>query len=148
MTTTVSMKAGVFPGESYETVRYPSDEIRLRVIDAGNVQVTEYSSEDREGPPAHSHEWDELEYVIDGQVEFLVGGRWILASAGAVQMLPAGEPHSVRVPAGRARLLMVTIGAPYDGFARELAALQARPSPASAAELIAVGARHGVRLAR
>lgn len=59
-------------------------------------------------------------------------------------MLPAGAAHSVRVPEGSARLLMITIGAPYDGFARDLAARYER-NP-SGAEVAATAMRHGVQL--
>ncbi|MGE3287616.1 MAG: hypothetical protein AB7J32_16175 [Pseudonocardia sp.] len=63
-----------------------------------------------------------------------------------MQLLPAGEPHSVRVPHGRARLVMVTIGAPYDASARDMARLFA--ATASPAEVAEVACRHGVRLGR
>ncbi|HSN75922.1 MAG TPA: hypothetical protein VL334_12680 [Anaerolineae bacterium] len=53
--------------------------------------------------------------------------------------------HSVRVPEGSARLLYVTIGAPYDGFARELAALYAS-GQADSSSVVAAANRHGVRL--
>jgi quercetin dioxygenase-like cupin family protein len=142
----VQMPAKVFGGEQFETISYPTDEIRLRVTEAGEVQVVEYRSEDREGPPAHSHPWHELEYVIEGDVEFQVDGTWTRCGPGSVQLLPAGVPHSVRVPQGSARVLMVTLGAPYDGFARELAALYAQPST-TIADVIDVAARHGVHLA-
>lgn len=140
----VQMPAKVVGGEQFETISYPTDEIRLRVTESGEVQVVEYISEDREGPPAHSHPWHELEYVIEGEVEFQVDGTWTRCGPGSVQLLPAGVPHSVRVPQGSARVLMVTLGAPYDGFARELADLYAKPSMTTA-DVIAVAARHGVR---
>lgn len=60
-------------------------------------------------------------------------------------MLPAGVAHSVRVPEGSARLLYVTIGAPYDGFARELAALYAS-GQVDLASVVAIANRHGERL--
>lgn len=143
--TTVRMSPAVIGGDRFETVHYPADEIRLRVTDGGNVQVVEYLSTDRDGPPAHYHPWDELEYVIAGEVEFNVGGEWIRGGPGTVQMLP-GSPHSVRVPHGEARLLMVTIGAPFAGFSRDLGALYARGAPELSA-LVEVAHRHGVRLA-
>lgn len=142
--TMIDMKAAVIDGASYETIRYPTDEILLRVVGMGNLQVAEFSSEDREGPPPHRHEWDEVEYVIEGTVEFWMDGKWISASPGSVQTLPAGKAHSLRVPEGKARLLMVTIGAPYDGFARDLADLYAKG--ASTVEVVETAARHGVRL--
>lgn len=143
--TTVQMTAGIFDGRQYETVRYPADEILLRVTSAGNVQVTEYISTDRQGPPAHSHLWHEIEYVIEGEVEFYLNGEWIRGGPGTVQMLPAGVAHTVRVPNGSARLLYITIGASYDGFARELSALYAE-GKASLESIVAVAHRHGLRL--
>jgi quercetin dioxygenase-like cupin family protein len=134
----------VVPADRCESLRIGSDHVLLRVTAAGAVQVVEYTSDDRIGPPQHSHPWDEIEYVIDGAVEFYVNGAWHRAQAGAVQVLPAGAAHSVRVPSGTARVLMVTIGAPYDGFARDLAGLTTPPDGDS---VVDVAARHGVRLA-
>jgi quercetin dioxygenase-like cupin family protein len=141
----LEMRAGVVDGASYETIRYPSDEIMLRVTDHGAVQVTEYVSQDREGGPVHAHEWDEIEYVIEGEAEFWINDAWTRGGPGTVQMLPAGTAHNVRIPEGTARLLMVTIGTPYDGFARDVAALYERGEPATD-DIIATAARHGVRL--
>jgi hypothetical protein len=47
--TDVQMTAGVTTGDQFETLRYPDDEILLRVTQGGNVQVIEYISRDREG---------------------------------------------------------------------------------------------------
>jgi quercetin dioxygenase-like cupin family protein len=141
----VQMTAVIIDGQQFETVHYPDDEIRLRVTDSGNVQVIEYLSTDRQGPPAHDHPWHELEYVIEGNVEFYLRGNWIAGGPGTVQMLPAGEAHSVRVPEGTARLLMITIGAPFAGMSRELAALYGSGA-ADRESIIAVANCHGVRL--
>jgi quercetin dioxygenase-like cupin family protein len=139
------MTAGVTPGDQFEAVDYPDDQILLRVTQGGNVQVVEYISTDREGPPPHAHPWHEIEYVIEGEVEFYVNGQWRQGGPGAVQMLPAGASHSVRVPAGTARLLYITIGPPYDGMARELSALYASGS-ASLPGILEIAQRHGLRL--
>jgi quercetin dioxygenase-like cupin family protein len=143
--TDVQITAGVTPGDQFETVRYPDDQILLRVTSGGNVQVIEYISTDREGPPPHFHPWHEVEFVIEGEVEFYVNGSWTRGGPGTVQMLPAGASHSVRVPNGTARLLYVTIGAPYDGMARELAALYASGT-ADLPRIIEIAHRHGVQL--
>jgi hypothetical protein len=60
-------------------------------------------------------------------------------------MLPAGASHSVRVPNGTARLLYITIGPPYDGLARELAALYAS-GKADLPNIVEIAHRHGLRL--
>ena len=46
------------------------------------------------GPGAHSHEAnEELFYVIDGTMSFLVGDRWIDVAAGTFLRIPAGMTH-------------------------------------------------------
>ncbi|HET7726501.1 MAG TPA: cupin domain-containing protein [Candidatus Limnocylindrales bacterium] len=140
----LAMRAGVVDGAAFERHELFGDEVLLRVVDAGDVEVIEYRSEDRDGPPAHAHPWDEIEYVIEGAVDFLVGETWTRAPAGSVQMLPRGVPHSVRVPSGSARLLFVTIGAPYAGFAREVSALGAAGYPA-VDRLLEIARRHGLQ---
>ncbi|MEI2688882.1 MAG: cupin domain-containing protein [Anaerolineae bacterium] len=143
--TTVQMTAEIVDGGRFETVHYPDDEIMLRVTGGGNVQVIEYHSTDREGPPPHYHPWHEIEFVVEGEVEFYVNGQWTRGGPGTVQMLPAGAAHSVRVPQGKAKLLYVTIGAPYDGFARELSAPYAA-GQVTLEGVVAIANRHGVYL--
>jgi quercetin dioxygenase-like cupin family protein len=140
------MQAGTIDGSAPERLSVVGDEVLLRVADAGDVEVVEYVSSDREGPPPHSHAWDEIEYVIEGEVEFLVGERWTRGGPGTVQMLPRGVAHAVRIPTGTARILMITMGSPYAGFAREVAELGVAgyPDPAT---LIEIAGRHGLRLA-
>lgn len=138
------ISAAVVDGTAYETVHYPADELLLRVAE-GAIHVTEYISTDREGPPPHSHLWDEVEYVIEGEVEFYQKGRWTRGGPGTVQMLPAGVAHSVRVPSGTARLLMITIGAPFAPMARELSSHFSTPD-ADMAGLVAIATRYGLRL--
>ena len=139
------IEAGIVPGSDSELIEYPDDKIYLRAAGKGDIQVVEFWSMDREGPPAHSHPWDEIELVIEGEVEFLVGEEWSGGGPGTVQLLPKGVPHSVRVPRGTARIVMVTIGAPYDGFARDMARLFAENAPLQ--EIAEAAGRHGIRLA-
>ena len=106
-------------GEHAELIRYPTDEIWLRAVAHGDIQVADYRSEDRDGPPAHSHPWDEAQIVVEGEAEFRIGdGDRIRGGSGSVQLLPKGVPHAIRVPEGSARIIQVSIGAPYDAFAQ------------------------------
>ena len=135
----------VLLGDEAELVKYPADEIWLRAVGHGDVQVADYRSEDRDGPPAHSHPWDEVQIVVDGEAEFRVGDAdWVRGGSGTVQLLPQGVPHSIRVPTGSARLIQVSIGAPYDGFAREMASLFKSGAPLE--KVVEAAGRHGVRL--
>jgi hypothetical protein len=134
----------VLLGEDAELIRYPADEIWLRAVGHGDVQVADYRSEDRDGPPAHSHPWDEVQIVVEGQAEFRIGdGDWIRGGSGSVQLLPRGVAHAIRVPDGVARIIQVSIGAPYDGFARDMARLMA--AGVGLDEIVQAARRHGVQ---
>ena len=48
----------------------------------------------RPGPGAHSHDAnEELFYVVEGTMTFLVGDQWIDAAAGTFLRIPAGVTH-------------------------------------------------------
>jgi mannose-6-phosphate isomerase-like protein (cupin superfamily) len=136
----VDMQPRVVRGE--ETIHYPTDQIHLRGVGQGNVQVVEYVSCDRDGSPRHAHECDEIDVLVEDEVEFTIGDDVTLAGPGAVQYVPAGVAHTVRLPAGEARVLMVTIGPRYDGFAREMARLFA--AGAALVDIASAANRFGV----
>ena len=45
------------------------------------------------GPGAHSHEEDDVFYVLEGTMSFLVGGAWFDAPRGSLVIAPAGVEH-------------------------------------------------------
>ena len=45
------------------------------------------------GPGAHSHAEDDIFYVIDGTMSFLLGERWIDAPRGSFILAPGGLTH-------------------------------------------------------
>ncbi len=45
------------------------------------------------GPGAHSHDEDDVFFVIEGTMSFFVGGRWIDAAKGSLVIAPGGTPH-------------------------------------------------------
>jgi quercetin dioxygenase-like cupin family protein len=136
--------AALVRGEDAEVLQSPTDLIRLLVTDRGDVQVAEITSADRVGPPVHTQEWHEVQYVLAGEVEFWLDGEWHRLGPGGVQALPAGTPHTVRIPEGEARILLVTIGASFAAFIRAMVALDNDPSATGSAKGD-TAARHGVR---
>jgi mannose-6-phosphate isomerase-like protein (cupin superfamily) len=46
-----------------------------------------------QGPGAHSHAEDDVFYVIEGTMSFLVGDRWIDAPKGSFVLAPGGMKH-------------------------------------------------------
>ena len=57
------------------------------------------------GPPPHTHEQDEVIYVVEGELTMIAGGERINAKAGALAYIPARCVHSFRVDSHEARLL-------------------------------------------
>jgi mannose-6-phosphate isomerase-like protein (cupin superfamily) len=45
------------------------------------------------GPGAHTHEEDDVFFVIEGTMSFLVGGAWIDAPKGTLVIAPGGTAH-------------------------------------------------------
>ena len=122
------------------------DELLLRIDGDGGecpLAVVEGVSADREWVPAHSHPWDELTYVLEGEMEFRVGTHQGRGGPGTVVSLPRGVTHTLRVPAGTARYLMVTLGAPSIGFLREIG--EAYAAGPTFEKLLEIAGRHGVR---
>lgn len=62
-----------------------------------------------------------------------------------MQLLRQRVPHAIRVPAGSARTIQVSIGATYDGFAREMSHLHRCGAPLDA--VVETAAGFGVHLA-
>src|SRR5262245_7270843 len=46
-----------------------------------------------QGPGAHSHPVDDIFYVIEGTMSFLIGDRWIDAAKGSFVLAPGGMTH-------------------------------------------------------
>ena len=137
---------GIHPAGSGET--FPGaggDRVLVRLATAGPcpLALVEDSSTDREWAPPHSHPWDELTYVLEGEMEFTVGAETRAGGPGTLVSLPRGVPHTLRVPGGAARFLMLTVGAPSVEFLREVG--QAYAAGPTLERLIGVAGRHGVR---
>jgi mannose-6-phosphate isomerase-like protein (cupin superfamily) len=45
------------------------------------------------GPGAHSHDEDDVFYVLSGTMSFLLGDDWIDAEAGSFVLVPGGMTH-------------------------------------------------------
>src|SRR4051794_19742156 len=45
------------------------------------------------GPGAHSHEEDDVFFVLEGTMSVLLGDEWIDATAGSFVLIPGGTTH-------------------------------------------------------
>ena len=84
------------PGEGRD---YPMGRIRA-VFKADGAEtghgysISEWWLEpNTKGPGAHSHAEDDVFYVIEGTMSFLLGERWIDAPRGSFVLVPSGVTH-------------------------------------------------------
>ena len=60
----------------------------------GGYSISEWWLEAHtKGPGAHSHEEDDIFYVIEGTMSILIDDRWIEAPAGSFVLAPGGLTH-------------------------------------------------------
>jgi quercetin dioxygenase-like cupin family protein len=60
------------------------------------------------GPPPHRHPWDESFYVLEGSVEFTVGGKTEHCPRGTLVHIPAGTVHSFHFGAEGGQMFEIT----------------------------------------
>jgi mannose-6-phosphate isomerase-like protein (cupin superfamily) len=64
-----------------------------------------------QGPGAHAHDEDDVFYVLEGTMSFLVDGKWVDCPRGAFVLVPAGATHDFQ-NRGSARAGALNISAP------------------------------------
>lgn len=68
-----------------------------------------------QGPGPHSHPEDDVFYVIEGTMSFLVADRWIDAEKGSFILVPGGTTHDFQNRSdARAGLLNVSAPGPFE----------------------------------
>lgn len=68
-----------------------------------------------QGPGAHSHDEDDVFYVIEGTMSFLIGDRWIDAPGGSFVLAPGGMTHDFENrSSGRAGVLNLSIPGEFE----------------------------------
>jgi mannose-6-phosphate isomerase-like protein (cupin superfamily) len=67
------------------------------------------------GPGAHSHDEDDVFYVIEGTMSILLGERWIDAPRGSFVLVPGGVTHDFE-NRSEARAGMLNVKVPGGGF--------------------------------
>lgn len=68
------------------------------------------------GPPPHHHEWDESFFVLDGEIEFGMGEKHMIATPGTLVHLPAGTTHWFRFSTDGRMLSMTGKGSNASDF--------------------------------
>jgi mannose-6-phosphate isomerase-like protein (cupin superfamily) len=81
-------------GRAYPMGRIASVFKADREETASRYSISEWSLEpNTKGPGAHSHEDDDVFYVLEGTMSVFVHDRWIDAEKGAFVLIPGGVTH-------------------------------------------------------
>jgi quercetin dioxygenase-like cupin family protein len=76
---------------------------------SGTMSVVEFLAPGGFGPPQHRHNSeDELFFVLEGQLHFILGDERFDGQEGSFAHLPHGIPHTFQVVSDSARFINVT----------------------------------------
>jgi mannose-6-phosphate isomerase-like protein (cupin superfamily) len=120
----------------------------------GRALVTEQLAPRGSGSPLHVHHNEsEWFYVLEGELTIWVAGRTVVAPAGAFVFGPRDVPHTFIVSSERARFLLVTEPAGFEGFIRALAVRASGPelpsapaAPPDMEPVLRAAAEHGLEI--
>ena len=120
----------------------------------GRVMVTEQLMPRGSGSPLHvHHNEDEWFYILEGELTIWVEGKTVAAAAGSFVFGPRDVPHTFIVSSDKARFLLVTQAAGFEGFIRTLGTpapvAEIPPAPAAPPDMAPVlraAADHGLEI--
>ncbi|KOP24622.1 hypothetical protein AMR41_19740 [Hapalosiphon sp. MRB220] len=77
--------------------------------ETSNGSWTVYEIEDTEnnGPPLHTHPWEEAFYILEGELELQVGTEKIVATPGFFVNIPENTAHAFKVNSAFAKFLVL-----------------------------------------
>jgi quercetin dioxygenase-like cupin family protein len=111
--------------------------------DTGSYEMFLQQGPEGAGPPPHHHPWDESYYVLDGEIDVLLGDRTVTLRAGEFVHVPRGTVHNFRMRTRTARFLSMNSGGGAAEFFKEFE--REVTGPADLANAVQVGARHQVQ---
>src|SRR4051794_23914351 len=98
------------------------------------------------GPPPHTHPWEEVYVVLDGELEVLVDGESHVLTPGGVAHIPAGTEHGYRNVTDVHFLTIVTRGHATEFFTE--VSRDVEMGPPDTAGIVRVAASHDIDFAR
>jgi quercetin dioxygenase-like cupin family protein len=90
----------------------------------GTISAVESHDVRGGGPPPHVHRReDETFQILEGEYEWVVGGKVFTAKKGATIFAPRGIAHTYRCIQAPGRLMCIITPAGFEGFFEEIDAL-------------------------
>jgi quercetin dioxygenase-like cupin family protein len=122
--------------------------IRIHGRDTGGVlSVAESHDVPGGGPPPHiHHREDETFQVLEGEYEFMVGGKSIIAKTGTTLFAPRGIPHTYRyLGQTPGRLMCVITPSGFEGFFEEIGSMSPQQQQ-DISRVIEIGKKYGLEI--
>lgn len=94
------------------------------------------------GPPPHTHQWEEVYFVLSGEMDVHIDGATTRLGLGGIIHVPAGVPHGYTTVDETHFLTIVTKGNAAKFFKQ--AATEIEMNPPDVAGVLRVGAEHGI----
>ncbi|WGV23374.1 cupin domain-containing protein [Halotia branconii] len=73
----------------------------------GAWTVYEITDTQENGPPLHTHPWEEAFYILEGEIDIQIGTETILASSGCFVNIPHNAPHGFKVRSATTKFLIL-----------------------------------------
>ena len=132
-------------GVAFSLLGMPSRKLLGSADTGGIYQLVEQQLPPGLGVPPHVHtREDEVFFVLDGEVEFVIADTTVIARAGDVVHAPRDVPHAYRGAGDRPASIRFLVTPPQcEPMFDELSHLPLPPDPAVLAEICA---RYGITL--
>lgn len=130
-----------------EGYRVAGDLIRpVTMADSTNAyEAFVVTAVENNGPPPHSHDWRELYYMIDGEIDLIVDGVTTRLKPGEFARVPAGAVHLHRVVSANARFMFIVDPSGAVAFFEEIDR-ETQGSCEDVAKIVSIAQRHGFRI--
>jgi quercetin dioxygenase-like cupin family protein len=89
--------------------------VRARIISGEKLMFSRVELEANSVVPNHAHPHEQFGFVVEGEVEFTIGGERRFLKAGDYYAIPGGVSHSVAVGPERA-ICMDVFGPPREEY--------------------------------
>ncbi len=84
----------------------PGGERRLGATDHLMMVIVDFTGGPQPAPdPLHSHPHEQVSYVAEGEVNFVMEGKLTRLGPGDMFLVPSGVPHSIQLLTPHARLI-------------------------------------------
>ena len=111
----------------------------------GALSVVESHDVPGGGPPPHiHHREDETFQILEGEYEFTIGGKTVIAREGTTLFAPRGIAHTYRYLGTQpGRLMCVITPSGFEGFFEEIGALTPEQQQ-NIPQVLTIGAKYGL----